>query len=93
MWTKDFYQETMLGYLDGVEAEIEALEQTRVTHGDLIELYENLDIALERLWRVIRASDADWEQFRFPLEANCEDLLRGYYRVLHHSRRLKPRWS
>jgi len=81
MWTKDDYQEHMLGYLDGVQTSVETLESP-IGHGDLVELYENLDTSLERLWRLIRARDTDWERFRFPLEASCDNLLRTFNRMV-----------
>ena len=88
MRTKDSYQEHMLGYLGGVQTEIELLGQSRIRRNALLELYHDLDIALERLWRLIGASDTDWEQFRFTLEASCDDLLRAIYRVLRSTGRL-----
>jgi hypothetical protein len=92
MRTKDSYQEHMLGYLVGVQTEIERLERSRqIRRSDLVELYANLDTAQDYLWRVIRASDRDWERFRFVLEANCEDLLRAFYRVVLSSPS-QPRW-
>jgi hypothetical protein len=72
----------MIGYLGGVQLEIEALEQSRIPRRDLILLYQELDVTLEYLWRVIRSSDTDWEEFRFNLEANCDDLLHAVYRAL-----------
>ena len=83
MWVKDYYQEQMLGYLDWVQTEIEHLEQTRIRRNDLDELYDDLEIALERLWRLIRASDRDWERFRYVLESSCDELLQAFYRVPH----------
>jgi len=84
MWTKDDYQEHMLSYLGGVQTVVETLESP-IGRGGLVELYENLDTSLERLWRLIRASDTDWERFRFPLEASFDDLLRAFYRVVLYS--------
>jgi hypothetical protein len=81
MWAKDYYQEQMLGYLDWVQTEIEHLEQTRIRQNDLNELYDDLEIALERLWQLIWASDVDWEGFRYTLEASCDTLLLTFYRV------------
>ncbi len=79
----------MLGYLGGVQTDIELLEQLRIRRHDLIELYNDLDLTLERLWRLIGASDADWERFRFTLEASCDELLRAFYRVPRSSGRLR----
>ncbi len=86
MWTKDYYQELMLGYLGSVQTEIGALEHSRIRRGDLIELYEHFDLSQEHLWRIIRASDTDWERFRFTLEASCGDLLQAFYRVAPSAR-------
>lgn len=72
MWTKESYQEHMLGYLYGVETQIEALEQSP---SEIRLLYRILDRALDRLWRLIMASDTEWEWFRFALEVSCDDLL------------------
>lgn len=80
MWTKDDYQEHMLGHLGDLQSAVETLESP-IGRGNLIELYENLDTSLERLWRLISANDTEWERFRFPLEASCDDLLRAFYRV------------
>ncbi len=84
MWTKDDYQEHMLGYLSSVQTAVETLKSP-IRSGDLVELYENLDASLERLWRLIRAGDTDWERFRFPLEASFDDLLRVFYRAALYS--------
>ena len=84
MWTKDDYQEHMLGYLDDLQTAVETLEPP-VRRGNLSELYENLETSLERLWRLIRANDNDWERFRFPLEASCGDLLGAFYREVLYS--------
>ncbi len=81
MWAKDNYQEHMLGYLDWVQTEIERLEQARIRQHDLDELYDDLKIAQERLWRLIGAADVDWERFRSPLEVSCDTLLRTFYQV------------
>ena len=81
MWTKDYYQEQMLGYLDWVQTEIEQLEEKRMRRNDLDELYDYLEIALDRLWRLIRASDVDWEGFRYTLEASCDELLGAFFRA------------
>jgi hypothetical protein len=78
MWTKESYQEHMLGYLYGVETQIEALEQSP---SEIRLLYRILDRALDRLWRLIMASDTEWEWFRFALEVSCDDLLDALYRV------------
>lgn len=75
MWTKEYYQETVLDYLGFVQTEIEVAERSRVKRRDIAELYDDLDATLERLWRIIRASDANWEEFRFPLEASCDELI------------------
>lgn len=83
MWAKDYYQEQMLGYLDWVQTEIEHLEQARIRRNDLNELYDDLEIALDRLWQVIWASDVDWEGFRGLLEASCDELLQAFYRAPH----------
>ena len=81
MWAKDYYQEQMLGYLGWVQTEIERLEQTRIRRNDLDELYDDLEITPERLWRLIRASDRDWEGSRYMLEVSCDELLHALYRV------------
>ena len=94
MRTKDSYQEHMLGYLVGVQIEIERLERSRqIRRSELIEVYECLDSALEYLWWVISSSDTEWEPLRFNLEARCDDLLQGYDRALRHFPRSKARWS
>ena len=80
MWTKDDYQEHMLGYLGSVQAEIDRLAHTSLQQHDFNELRTDLDIASELLWWLIGSSDADWEGFRYLLEASCGDLLRA----LHH---------
>lgn len=82
MWTKDDYQEHMLGHLGDVQTVVETLESP-IRGGDLVDLYRSLDTSLERLWRLIKAGDADWEAFRFPLEASCDELLSTFYRVLY----------
>ena len=81
MWQKDDYQEQMLGYLGTVQTEIEQLTRFRFRRRDLNELYTDLDITLEQLWRLIRASDLDWETFRFPLESSCDELLHAVSRL------------
>ena len=81
MWTKDDYQEHMLGYLSEVQSEIERLTRSSLQYHDLDDLYTDLDIASERLWRLIGARDVDWEGLRDPLEVSCDDLLRAFYRV------------
>jgi hypothetical protein len=75
MWPKEDYQEHMLGYLDWVQTEIERLEQGRIRRNDLDELYDDLEVALERLWRLIGV--------RYMLEASCDELLHAFYRVPH----------
>ncbi len=92
MRTKDSYQEHMLGYLFGVQTEIERLEQSpHIRRSDLIELYGNLDTALERLRWIINSNEIEWELLRYNLEGCCDDLLRGYYRVRLHSGKLRHR--
>lgn len=81
MWTKDIYQEQLLGYLGEVEAEIEQFAHARLQQHDLIELYVDLDIVTRRLWRLIGASDVDWERFRHPLETSCDQLQQDVYRI------------
>jgi hypothetical protein len=94
MRTKDSYQEHMLGDLVGVETEIEKLEQlSHIRRSDLIELYNKLDAALERLWLIISSNEIEWELLRFNLEASCDDLLRGYYRILLRSRKSNLHWT
>ncbi len=85
MWTKEYYQETLLGYLGFVQTQIEALERSRVKRGDITELYADIDTALERLWRIIRASDTDWEAYRCLSEESCEQLLFALSRVQLHA--------
>lgn len=93
MRTKDSYQEHMLGYLVGVQSEIERLERIpHITRSDLFELYDDLDAALERLWWIINSNDMEWESLRHNLEGRCDDLLRDYYQVLRYSRIVKRRW-
>lgn len=75
MWTKDDYQEHMIGYLAGVRAEIERLTHANFRRHDLNELRAILDSTSELLWWLIEASDADWEERRNPLEASCDELL------------------
>ena len=81
MWQKEDYQEHMLGYLGWVQTEIERTEQARIHRNDLDQLYEELEIALEQLWRLISASEGDWERFRYPLELSCDSLLRRFYGI------------
>jgi hypothetical protein len=81
MWTKDDYQEHMLGYLGGIQGELERLTYPSLQQHNLNEIRTDLDIASERLWWLIKSSDADWEGFRCPLEASCDQLLRTLYRV------------
>jgi hypothetical protein len=76
MWTKDVYQEQVLGYLSDVETEIEQLAHSRIQQHDLRELYIDLDMVAKRLWRLIGASDMDWEGLRYPLETSCDRLQR-----------------
>ena len=76
MWPKEDYQEHMLGYLDGLRMEFEYLIDSHLQQQNLSEFYTNLDITSECLWQLIRASDRDWEAYRYPLEANCDELLR-----------------
>lgn len=71
----------MLGYLDWAQTEIEQLEEKHIQYKDLDELYDYLEIALDRLWRLIRATDVDWEAFRCTLEASCDELLGAFYRA------------
>lgn len=79
MWTKDDYQEHMLGYIDGVRSEFERLVQSSFPQYDLNAFYTDLDTTFECLWRLIGARDADWEGFRYPLEASCARLLRALH--------------
>jgi hypothetical protein len=83
MWIKDSYQEQMLGYLDGVQTEIELLAQSRLRRNELVELSTDLDIASEQLWQLIEATDVDWERYRFTLEASCDELLHIFYHAQH----------
>lgn len=77
MWDKDDYQEHMLGYLGGVQAEIEASLQPY----DRSTFRSELDIAFELLWWLIGSSDTDWEGYRYTLEESCDELLRTFYQV------------
>ena len=81
MWPKDDYQEQMLGYLAGMQTKIERFADSRHQRHDLSELYADLDIASQRLWRLIGATDLDWEDFRNSLEVGCDELLRVFYRA------------
>lgn len=81
MWTKDDYQEHMLGYLAGVQAQIDHLSYLRILQHDLNGLHTELDNTSELLWWLIDASDEDWEELRNPLEASCDELLRALHRV------------
>jgi hypothetical protein len=81
MWQKDDYQEHMLGYLSWVQTEIERIEQTCIRRNGLDQLYEELEITLDRLWRLISATEVHWERFRYPLELSSNSLLRMLYRV------------
>ena len=83
MWAKDYYQEQMLGYLDWMQTELERLERSSVRHNDLDELYDDLDVAIERLWRLIGSTEVDWERFRHPLEVSCDTLLRTFNHMPH----------
>jgi hypothetical protein len=83
MWTKDDYQDHMMGYLDGVRTEIERLARASRQWRNLDEFYSDLDFAFECLQRLIKAGDTEWEAFRYTLEASCDVLLRGLYRVPH----------
>jgi hypothetical protein len=74
IWAKDYYQEQILGYLDWVQTEIEHLEQACIRRNDL-------EIALKRLWQLIRCSELDWERFRYPSEASYDELLHMFYHV------------
>lgn len=88
MWPKDNYQEQMLGYLNDLQSEIEQLAQARLRQQDLNTLYIDLDKVDKRLWRLIGASNEEWEAFRYALEASCDELLRAFYRV-HRAEVLK----
>jgi hypothetical protein len=81
MWTKDVYQEQMLGYLGEVETEIERLTRSCFQQHDLRELYVDLDVVVKRLWWLIDASEVEWEGFRHPLEISCDRLQRAFYRL------------
>ena len=81
MWPKDAYQEQMLGYLSEMETEIGQLAHSRLRQHELDELYTDLEITVEELWRLIGASDLDWEKFRSPLEISCDVLLRAFYHM------------
>lgn len=79
MWQKDDYQQQMLSYLGEMETDIKRLSYARPS--ELNELYAYLDATVEGLWRLIAASDVDWEGFRSPLEISCDRLQRAYYRA------------
>jgi hypothetical protein len=81
MWAKDTYQEQILGYLGEVETEIEQLAYSRLSQHDLRDLYIDLDIVTKRLWRLIGATDVDWEGLRYPLETGFDQLQRAFYSV------------
>lgn len=81
MWQKDDYQEQMLGYLDEVEAAIKQIAHARLRQYDVNQLYADFDTTVQRLWRLIAASDIDWEGFRYPLETSCDQLQRAFYRT------------
>ncbi len=83
MWTKDDYQEHMLGYLSDVQAEIEQISHSSPPQHNFNELLTHLDRVSERLWWLIESNDADWEGFRYPLEARCDELLRALHRMVH----------
>src|SRR5262245_31468774 len=75
MWPKEDYQEHMLGYLLGLRMEFVQLIHAHVQQYDFNEFYASLDITSERLWQLIGASEVDWEGYRYPLEASCDELL------------------
>ena len=81
MWPKSDYQEHMLSYIDEVQNEIERLADSRLYRHELQKLYIDLDIVSDRLWRLIGASDIDWESLRYTLEASCDELLRAFHAV------------
>ena len=87
MWPKDDYQEHMLGYLDIARSEFERFGYSHFQQHDLNEFYTNLDIANECLWKLIGASDVDWEEYRYPLETSCDELVRAL-RPLPHANSL-----
>jgi hypothetical protein len=77
MWPKDDYQEHMLGYIDEVCIEFERLPHAHRQQHDLNDFYANLDSTLECLWQLMWASDGDWEDYRYPLETRCDELMRA----------------
>src|SRR5262245_6974665 len=79
MLLKDDYQEHMLGYIDGVRVEFEGLIHFQLQQYEVNAFYTNLDIAFERLWNLIGASDVDWEAYRSALETSCDELLRALH--------------
>lgn len=83
MWTKDDYQEHMLGYLVGVREEIECLSHSNLNHHEIIKMLTQLDKAFQHLWWIIGSSDTDWERFRYVLEACCQELLHIIDRVTY----------
>jgi hypothetical protein len=83
MWSKDAYQEQLIGYLHEVEIEIEQFAHSRIKQHDLRKLYIDLDTVTNRLWRLIGASDVEWESLRPPLEISCEQLQHDFYRIPH----------
>ncbi len=79
MWTKDDYQEHMLGYLGAVQIEIEQLAyHAQRQQRDLNAIYADLDATSTWLWRLIEANDEEWEFCRYALEASCDRLLRTF---------------
>ncbi|MBZ0300841.1 MAG: hypothetical protein K8J31_13910 [Anaerolineae bacterium] len=95
MIMQDIYWEQMMGYLGGVDTQIEAFSgiQSHKTviigsiHADQVaNLYHKHAIAMDRLWELIEARVWDWEGFRGPLEDACDDLLRAFYSLQRSSR-------
>ena len=81
MWPKEDYQEHMFGYLDGLRIEFEQIIHDHFQRHDFKEFYANLDTTSDCLWQLIGASDADWEGYRYPLEASCDELLRAMHQL------------
>jgi hypothetical protein len=54
---------------------IEKYTQLSVRIGTSLLTAADLDSTFEYLWRLIGASDTDWEWYRYPLEASCDELL------------------